>query len=91
MPYLVCDEPDALEQVTYYTVRGLGNGGFADPARVPSDPGEYGFKLDLSTLKPGAYTIKANACNEWSCSVDSSPFDFSVPGNPSIPVGLRIL
>lgn len=92
MPYLVCDEPDSLEQVTYYTVLGLGSGGFTDPMRVPADPStEFGFKLDLTGLVPGNYTVRACACNEWACSIESGPFDFKRPDAPLSPVNLRIL
>lgn len=91
MPYLVCDEPDPDEGVTYYTVRGLGPGGFADPLTVPAWPGsDYGFKLDITSLPPGVYTVRANACNQYQCSIDSDPFAFTVPGAPSAPRGLRI-
>lgn len=86
--YLVCDEPNVSENVKYYTVLGLG----VAPMTVPASPEvEYGFKLDLSFLAPGAYNVRAMACNDWSCSIESSPFEFSVPEKPSIPVGLRML
>lgn len=91
MPYLVCDEPSQEENVTYYTIRGLGAGGFADPLTVPAWPGsDFGFKLDISNLTPGAYTVHANACNEFKCSTDSDPFVCTVPEAPSAPRGLRI-
>lgn len=92
MPFLVCDEPAASENVTYYTVRGLGGGGFADPCTTPATvAATEGFKLDLSSLKPGSYTVKANACNAYQCSLESAPFVFTVPGAPSPPTNLRTI
>ena len=84
--YLVCDTPPESENVQYYTLVGLpGN------PQAPRDPsGEYGFKYELSYLKPGVYNLMVSACNDWSCSI-SVPFDFSVPGTPSSPLNLRIL
>lgn len=91
MPYLVCDEPAQEENVTHYTIRGLGAGGFADPLTVPAWPGsDYGFKLDISGLAPGSYTVRASACNQFQCSIDSDPFECTVPAAPSAPRGLRI-
>lgn len=87
--YLTCDEPNASENVKYYTVLGLGPAAMTVPATV-GDPAN-GFKLDLGFLQPGAYTVKAMACNDWQCSLESSPFVFTVPEKPSIPTGLNIL
>jgi hypothetical protein len=87
MPYLVCDEPNASENVKYYTVLGLG----AQPMRVPASPEpEHGFKLDLSFLETGFYTVRAMACNDFACSLESNPFAFSVPERPQPPAGLSI-
>jgi hypothetical protein len=87
MPYLVCDEPKAAENVKYYTILGLG----AQPMRVPASPEpDCGFKLDLSFLAPGAYTVKAQACNDYQCSLESDPFAFTVPERPAPPAGLSI-
>jgi hypothetical protein len=86
--YLVCDEPNALENVKYYTVLGIE----ADPMTVPaSSETDYGFKLDISFLNPGVYTVRAMACNDFACSIESSPFGFTVPEKPLAPVGLRML
>lgn len=91
MPFLACDEPSSTEQVTYYMIKGLAAGGFADPLRTPATPANTeGFKLDISALPPGAYTVKAMACNDYQCSIDSSPFTFTVPKAPSAPTGLRL-
>lgn len=85
--YLVCDEPNASEDVKYYTVLGLGPA----PMTVPASPDPLlGFKLDLGFLQPGAYTVRAVACNDWLCSLESAPFDFTVPERPATPVGLRM-
>jgi hypothetical protein len=86
--YLVCDEPNASENVKYYTVLGIGAEPMIVPASVEAD---HGFKLDISFLTPGVYIVRAMACNDWACSIESSPFEFSVPERPSIPTGLRML
>ena len=92
MPYLVCDKPEESERVTHYFVFGLGAGGFADPVRVEAYDGPlYGFQLDLSGLQPGTYTVKANACNETQCSIDSAPFVFTAYAAPRPPRGFRII
>lgn len=72
-PFLVCD-PQA--GVTNYRV-SLDNGAtWQDVA--PDATNEYGFKLDLEGISNGTYNVKAQACNQWGCSTDSSPFAFDV-------------
>jgi hypothetical protein len=91
MPFLVCDEPASVEGVKSYVVFGFGAGGFADPLNVPAWPGaDFGFKLDIGALRPGTYNVKAQACNDFVCSLDSAPFVFTVPEKPGQPTGLRI-
>jgi hypothetical protein len=91
MPFLVCDEPSSTEGVKYYMVKGLAAGGFADPVRTPATAeATEGFKLDITALPPGSYTVKAMACNDFQCSIDSQPFTFNIPAAPSAPAGLRI-
>ena len=86
-PFLVCDPQAGVE---YYTVSGL-------PAAIntthinPDPTGTYGFKLDLATLVPGNYTVKANACTAlWGCSADSAPFGFVRPASATGPLNLRL-
>jgi predicted phage tail protein len=87
MPFLVCDEPSSTENVKYYMVKGIA----LDPLRVEASPETTeGFKLDISQLAPGSYTVKAMACNDFQCSIDSAPFTFAVPGPPTPPAGLRV-
>jgi hypothetical protein len=86
MPKFVCDAPDALEQVEYYTLVGLPG----DPQVYKDPTGEYGFQYELGGLAPGPYSLMVSACNNWQCSI-SVPFDFTVPGQPSQPTGLSIL
>jgi hypothetical protein len=84
--YLVCDKPNPTEGITYYMILGLG-----EPIEHPVwDGPEHGFKYDVSYLLPGTYTVRAVACNQWKCSLESAPLDFTVPETPSIPVGLNI-
>ena len=88
MPRLICDEPSPGEIIDKYVITGLPIG----PVEVLPDPNpEFGFSYDLSGLAPGSYTVKANACNEWGCSIDSAPFDFTVLAIPSQPICLGIL
>lgn len=86
-PFLVCDPQTGVE---YYTVSGL-------PAAIntshilPDATGTYGFKLDLATLVPGTYTVKANACTAlWGCSADSNPLNFVRPASGTGPLNLRL-
>jgi hypothetical protein len=88
---LVCDEPLQSEGVKQYKIYGLGPGGFADPLITAADPTpEFGFKLDLTGLRPGTYTVKARAVNDWQESADSAPLSFTVPSAPAVPVNIRI-
>jgi hypothetical protein len=85
MPKLVCDTPDASQNVDYYTLAGLPG----DP-RVDKDPiGAFGFQYELSGLAAGTYSMRVSACNSWSCSLPA-PLDFTVPDPPSKPAGLII-
>lgn len=88
-PFLVCDA--TTDTVGYYVVEGLPSsmGG----ANVAIDESKtYGFKLDLSDLPSGTYTVTAKACLEpWGCSKPSSPFTFSRPGIPGAPNGTRLI
>jgi len=83
-PFLVCDPPEAGQDVGYYLVSGLS---IVQPdEKIPVDgTGEFGFKVDLSPLPFGNYTITAMACNDWGCSEASVPFEFTkiVPSTPS--------
>jgi len=96
-PFLVCDPyPTGSVQPDYYTVTGL-------PASIPSSniPGHnatYGFKLDIGSLPPGSWTVKANACKKasasWpvgSCSADSNPLSLSPTPQPSSPQAPRLV
>lgn len=85
MPFLVCDPPAASEAVEYYTIAGLPG----DPRVNKSTDPAFGMKHDISSLAPGAYSIRVSACNAWECSLPS-PFAFTRPGKPSLPIGLRI-
>jgi hypothetical protein len=88
MARLVCNEPGVLETVEHYVITGLPG----SPITVNPDPDPaVGFSYNLTGLAPGAYTVKANACNLWGCSIDSVPFVFTALAAPSQPVGLRIL
>ena len=88
MAKLICDEPGSLEGVTHYTILGLP----ASPIDVLADPDPaVGFSYDLAGLAPGDYTVTANACNVWACSIESEPFAFTVLSPPSAPTGLGIL
>ena len=90
-PYLVCS-PDT--GATSFNVQGLPA---AIPAsNLPVDPsGTYGFKLDLSALPPGSYTVTATACTtdpSWGagCSAPSVPFSLTRPATPAIPSSLGL-
>jgi hypothetical protein len=88
-PFLVCD-PQPGQEVDYYVVTGLTG---ADGSHVAKDTtGTYGFKLDLSALAAGTYTVRAKACNDsWGvCSADSSPFVFSRPSTLTAPGVFRL-
>ena len=88
MARLVCDEPGVLEGVTHYTILGLPG----SPVDVMADPDPaVGFSYDLGGLMPGDYTVTANACNDYACSVESEPFTFTILDAPSAPTGLGIL
>ncbi len=91
-PYLVCNP---VAGATQYNVTGL-------PVSVPStelnpeSTGTFGFKLDLSALPSGSYTVKAQACANdaiWGtvCSADSSPFSFTRPAALTVPTGLGLV
>lgn len=83
-PFLVCDPPEEGQNVEYYLLTGLS---IVQPdEQVPLDTtGQFGFKLDLSGLPFGNYTVTGMACNKWGCSEASVPFEFTkiVPSVPS--------
>jgi hypothetical protein len=96
-PFLVCDPYQAGSvQPDYYTVSGL-------PANIPASNipvhnATYGFKLDIGSLPPGTWTVKANACKRastnWpvgSCSADSNPLVLEPPANPFSPQRQRLV
>ena len=86
MPMLVCDAPNPIEDVKYYTLAGIpGN-----PRVNKDETGQYGFKHDLGGLAPGDYSIMASACNDFTCSLPS-PLAISVPNRPSVPTGLTVI
>ena len=86
MPTLVCDPPNPIEDVKYYTLAGLpGN-----PRVNKDETGQYGFKHDLSGLATGDYSIQASACNDYTCSLPS-PLAISVPNRPTAPIGLTVI
>jgi len=87
-PFLVCDPPQAGEQLDYYVVE-IGNRVLN---HVEPDPtGKYGFKVDLyeQVLPDGDFTAKAKAVNIWGESEWSDPFVFS-KGLPGKPGGVRL-
>lgn len=73
---LVCDPQNGID---YYIVTGLPS--TIDGSKVsPDSTGAYGFKLDISTIPAGEYTVTAQACSElWGCSAVSNPFSFTRP------------
>jgi hypothetical protein len=87
-PFLVCDP--TTETIEYYVVSGLPTGMGAEKI-TPDVTKKYGFMLDLSTLPPGEYTIKAKACTgPWGCSADSLPFSFKRPAPSQSPLGIGL-
>jgi hypothetical protein len=88
VPFLVCDPTD--ETISHYVVEGL-------PVAInavsiqPDVSKTYGFKLDLSALPVGDYTVRAKACIEtWGCSEWSLPFVFKRPAPLRIPGGIKL-
>lgn len=72
-PFLVSDPQIG---VTYYRVSLDGGVTWSDS--TPDPTGQYGVKLDLVGITDGVHNVKAQACNIWGCSTDSSPFAFDV-------------
>ena len=90
-PYLVCSpDPGA----TSFNVSGLPAA--INASNLPVDStGTYGFKLDISALPPGSYTVTATACTTdpaWGagCSGPSAPFVLTRPGAPAVPTGIGL-
>ena len=90
-PYLVCaPDPGA----TSFNVSGLPSS--INASNLPVDStGTYGFKLDISQLPPGSYTVTATACTTdptWGvgCSAPSAPFALTRPGAPSVPTSMGL-
>jgi len=81
--YLTCDPPNEAEGVTYYTLVGLGE----EPIEVPRSTGDEtcGFKFYLTDIPVGTYTVRAMACNEWTCSLESNSVNFTKLAAPSPP------
>lgn len=72
-PFLVCSpQPGA----TNYRVSLDAGATWQDVS--PDASGVYGFKFDLVGITNGTHNVKAQACNMWGCSTDSSPFGFDV-------------
>ncbi len=82
-PFLVSDPYAASDGVTNFKVC------FDGGAYVDSVPVSNVLHYDLGPLTNGSHTVKAQACNVWGCSADSSPFPFTkaapaAPGNTRI-------
>ena len=90
-PYLVCN-PDP--GTTSFNVSGLPAS--INATNLPVDStGAYGFKLDLSALPPGSYTVTATACTtdpNWGagCSAPSAPFSLTRPGPIAAPTAIGL-
>lgn len=85
MPFIVCNKPDASEQVKYYTMAGLPGNPRAEAYTGP----EYGVKYDIADLPTGTYELQCSACNDWQCSLPA-PLSFTVPEKASVPSNLRL-
>lgn len=73
---LVCDPQSGID---YYVVTGLPS--TIDGSKVsPDSTGPYGFRIDITSIPAGEYTVTAQACTElWGCSAVSAPFTFTRP------------
>ena len=83
-PFLVSDAYLPADAVTNFKVSMDGG------AYIDSVPVSNSLKYDLSAITVGVHTIKAQACNIWGCSADSSPLAFTRPVSLLPPVTLRL-
>ena len=70
-PFLVSDPNPVTEGVMNFKI-SMDGGPYVD-----SPPVTNAIRFDLGTVSVGAHTIKAQACNLWGCSADSTPFAFT--------------
>ena len=79
-PFLVCDDPPAVEQVTGYEV-------FQDGVSLGITPAPLSF--DLQGVTPGAYDFTATAINAWGSSSPSNPY--ISPASASQPLNTNMI
>lgn len=87
-PFLTADAYPATEvQPTYFKIFMDGLPPVNSPALTVGGTSMV-LWYDLSSLAPGKHNVKAQACTELECSVDSDPFDFPL-GAPKKPTNIR--